>query len=116
MTESELRNRMGEAIQEIREAIEERGGMLELEERPDFRWAGMARLPSGKLLVHTKKTGMQAAEGETKAVVEATADLTLEGRLIARILFYTSKTEVELPGGAHKPFGHAGLAKAFESL
>lgn len=116
MTESELRSRLDDAIKEIREAIEERGGMLELEERPDLRWAGMARLPSGKLLLHTKKTGMQAAEGATKAVLEATADLTLEGRLLARILFYSSKTEVELPGGAHKPFGHAGIAKAFEAL
>jgi hypothetical protein len=45
-----------------------------------------------------------------------TADLTFEGRLIARLLFYSTKTEVELPGGTHKPFGHAGIARAFEGL
>ncbi len=116
MTESELRDRLDNAIGQIREAIEERGGMLELEVRPDFRWAGVARLPVGKLLLNTQKTGKEPAPGDTKPVVEATADLTLEGRLIARILFYASKTEVELPGGARKPFGHAGLAKAFEAL
>ncbi len=116
MTESELRSRMDDAIQQIREAIEERGGLLEIEVRPDFRWAGVARLPAGKLLLNTQKTGREAAPGDTKPVVEATADLTLEGRLIARILFYALKTEVELPGGAHKPFGHAGIAKAFEAL
>lgn len=116
MTDSELQARMDEAIQMIRQSIEERGGLLELEMQPDFRWAGVARLPSGKLLLRTQKTGRQAAPGDTKAVVEAAADLTLEGRLIARILFYSNKTEVELPGGAHKPFGHAGVTKAFESV
>jgi hypothetical protein len=49
-------------------------------------------------------------------VIEASADLSMEGRLIARILFHSTKTEVELPGGAHKPFGHAGIARAFEAL
>jgi hypothetical protein len=116
MTESELRDQMEAAIQQIREMIEERGGMLELEIRPDFRWAGLARLPGGKLLLNAQRTGKQAAPGDTKAVAEATADLTLEGRLLARILFFASKTEIELPGGARKPFGHAGIAKAFEAL
>jgi hypothetical protein len=49
-------------------------------------------------------------------VIEASADLSIEGRLIARILFHSTKTEVELPGGTHKPFGHAGIARAFEAL
>jgi hypothetical protein len=54
--------------------------------------------------------------GDTKSVIEASADLIIEGRLIARILFHSTKTEVELPGGAHKPFGHAGITRAFEGL
>lgn len=116
MTDSELGERMDEALTLIREAIEERGGLLELDRKPDFRWAGIARLPAGKLLIQTQKTGRQAAPGDAKPVVEATADLTLEGRLIVRVLFYSTKTEVELPGGAHRPFGHAGVAKAFESV
>ena len=116
MTDSELQERMDEAIQLIREAIEERGGLLEMEKKPDFRWAGVARLPAGKLMLSTHKTGKQAAPGDTKSVIEASADLIIEGRLIARILFHSTKTEVELPGGARKPFGHAGIARAFEAL
>ena len=116
MTDSELQERMDEAIHLIQEAIEERGGLLELEKRPDFRWAGVARLPTGKLMLSTHKTGKQAAPGDTKSVIEASADLSIEGRLIARILFHSTKTEVELPGGAHKPLGHAGIARVFERL
>jgi len=116
MTDSELQERMDEAIHLIREAIEERGGLLELEKKPDFRWAGVARLPAGKLMLSTHKTGKQAAPGDAKSVIEASADLSIEGRLIARILFHSTKTEVELPGGTHKPFGHAGIARAFEAL
>jgi hypothetical protein len=107
---------MDEAIRLIREAIEERGGLLEMEKKPDFRWAGVARLPAGKLMLSTHKTGKQAAPGDAKSVIEASADLSIEGRLIARILFHSTKTEVELPGGTHKPFGHAGIARAFEAL
>ncbi len=116
MTDSELQERMDEAIRLINEAIEERGGLLELEKKPDFRWAGVARLPAGKLMLSTHKTGKQAVPGDTKPVIEASADLIIEGRLIARILFHSTKTEVELPGGARKPFGHAGIARAFEAL
>jgi hypothetical protein len=116
MTDSELQERMDQAIHLIREAIEERGGLLEMEKKPDFRWAGVARLPAGKLMLSTRKTGKQAAPGDTKPVIEASADLSFEGRLVARVLFYSTKTEVELPGGAHKPFGHAGIARAFETL
>ena len=116
MTDSELQERMDQAIHLIREAIEERGGLLEVEKKPDFRWAGVARLPAGKLMLSTRKTGKQAAPGDTKPVIEASADLSFEGRLVARVLFYSTKTEVELPGGAHKPFGHAGIARAFETL
>jgi hypothetical protein len=116
MTDSELQERMDEAIQVIREAIEERGGLLEVEKKPDFRWAGVARLPAGKLLLSTRKTGKQAAPGDTKSVIEASADVTIEGRLVARILFHSTKTEVELPGGIHKPLGHAAIARAFEAL
>ena len=116
MTDSELQERMDEAIRLIQEAIEERGGTLEMEKKPDFRWAGVARLPAGKLMLSTRKTGKQAAPGDTKSVIEASADLIIEGRLIARILFHSTKTEVELPGGTHKPFGHAGIARAFEAL
>jgi hypothetical protein len=116
MTDSELQERMDEAIHLIQEATEERGGFLEIEKKPDFRWAGVARLPTGKLILNSRKTGKQAAPGDAKPVIEASADLTFEGRLIARILFYSTKTEVELPGGIHKPFGHAGIARAFEAL
>jgi hypothetical protein len=67
-------------------------------------------------MLNTRKTGKQAAPGDTKAVIEASADLVFEGRLIARLLFYSTKTDVELPGGTRKPFGHAGIARAFEAL
>jgi len=116
MTESELQERMEEAIRLIHEAIEERGGLLEIDKKPDLRWAGAARLPSGKLMLSTRKTGKHAEPGNTKPVIEASADLSFEGRLIARFLFYSTKTEVELPGGTHKPLGHAGIARAFEGL
>ena len=116
MTDSELQARMDEALHLIREAIEERGGLLDMEKKPDFRWAGMARLPAGKLMLSTHKTGKEAAPGDTKSVIEASADLSMEGRLIARILFYSTRTELELPGGTRKPFGHAGIARAFEAL
>ena len=116
MTDSELQDRMDEAIRLIREAVEERGGMLDIDKRADLAWLGTARLPSGKLMLNSRKTGRHAAPGDTKPVLELTADLTFEGRLIARLLFYSSKSEVELPGGTHKPFGHAGIARAFEGL
>jgi hypothetical protein len=116
MTDSELLERMDEAINLIREAIEQRGGLLDIEKKPDFRWAGVARLPAGKLMLSTHGTGKRAAPGDTKPVIEASADLSIEGRLIARVLFYSTKTELELPGGARKPFGHAGIARAFEAL
>jgi|SRR5208337_1416342 len=116
MTDSELQERMDEAIHLIREAIEERGGLLELEKEPDFRWAGVARLPAGKLMLNTRRTGKHSEPGDTKPVIEASADLSFEGRLIARLLFYSTKTEVELPGGTHKPLSHAGIARAFEGL
>ena len=116
MTDSELQERMDEAIRLIREAIEERGGLLELEKNPDFRWAGTARLPAGRLTLNARKTGKQAAPGDTKPVIEASVDLSFEGRLIARLLFYSTKAEVEFPGGAHRPLDHAGLARAFEAL
>ena len=116
MTDSELQERMDQAIQLIREAVEERGGLLEIDKKPDFAWLGTARLPSGKLMLNSRKTGRHAAPGNAKPVVELTADLTFEGRLIARLLFYSTKTEVELPGGTHKPFGHAGMARAFAGI
>ena len=116
MTDSELQERMDQAIHLIREAVEERGGLLEIDKKTDLSWLGTARLPSGKLMLNSRKTGRHAAPGDTKPVVEMTADLTFEGRLIARLLFYSSKSELELPGGAHKPFGHAGIARAFEGL
>ncbi len=116
MTDSELQERMDEAIHLIEEAIEDRGGLLEIEKKPDFRWTGAARLPTGRLMLNTRKTGKQAAPEDMKAVIEASADLVFEGRLIARLLFYSTKTEVELPGGVRKPFGHAGIARAFEAL
>jgi hypothetical protein len=116
MTDSELQERMDEAIRLIREAVEERGGLLEVEKKPDFHWAGAARLPSGKLMLSTRKTGKHSEPGDAKPVIEASADLSFEGRLIARLLFYSTKTEVELPGGTHKPFGHSGITRAFEGL
>jgi hypothetical protein len=116
MTDSALEARMEEAIRLIREAIEEKGGLLEMEKKPDLRWAGIARLPGGKLMLSTHKTGKQAAPGDTKSVLEGSADLSLEGRLVARILFHSTSTELELPGGSRKPFGHAAIARAFEAV
>jgi hypothetical protein len=116
MTDSELQEKMDQAIHLIREAVEERGGLLEIDKKPDFSWVGTARLPSGKLMLNTRKTGRHAKPEDTKPVLEMTADLTFEGRLVARLLFYSSKIEVELPGGTHKPFGHAGLARAFDGI
>jgi len=116
MTDSEILERMEDALQQIREAIEERGALLELNMKPDFRWVGIARLPVGKMLINTFKTGKQASPESKKPVAEAVADLTLEGRLLARILFYAANTEVELPGGAHKPLDHSGISKIFSSL
>ncbi len=116
MTDSELLERMDNALQQIKEEIESRGALLELDKKPDFRWAGMARMPSGKLMIQTHKTGRQAAPESKKPVAEAIADLTLEGRLLGRLLFYAAKTEVELPGGAHRPLDHSGVAKIFSSL
>ena len=116
MTDSELLERLEQALQQITEAIEERGALLELERKPDFRWAGVARMPSGKLLIQTQKTGRQAAPDSKKRIAEAMADLTLEGRFLGRVLFYASVTEVELPGGAHRPLDHAGVAKIFSAM
>jgi len=116
MTDRELEERMDEALRLIREGIEERGGLLEIEKKPDFHWAGAARLPAGKVMVSTRSTGKRAAPSDTKPVIEASADLSFEGRLIARLLFYSTKTEVELPGGTRKPFGHAGLQRVFEGI
>lgn len=116
MTDNELLERMNDALQQIREEIEAQGALLELEMKPDFRWAGIARMPAGKLLIQTQKTGKQAAPDSTKLVVEAMADLTLEGRFLARLLFYSTKTEIELPGGAHRPLDHSGVAKIFSSV
>lgn len=116
MTDSELEARMEEAIHFIREAVEQKGGLLEMEKKPNLRWAGLARLPGGKLMLSTHKTGKQAAPGDTKSVLEGSVDLSMEGRLIARILVHSTSTEVELPGGSRKPFGHAAIARAFEAL
>ena len=116
MTDSELQERMDNALEQIREAIEARGALLEIERKPEFRWAGIARLPAGKLLIQTQKTGKQASPDSKKPVAEAVADLTLEGRFLARLLFYAGNTEVELPGGAHRPLDHSGVAKIFSSL
>ncbi|MGA3326629.1 MAG: hypothetical protein ABSF45_19345 [Terriglobia bacterium] len=116
MTDNELLERMNDALQQIREEIEAQGALLELDMRPDFRWAGVARLPAGKMIVQTQKTGRQAAPDSTKPVVEAMADLTLEGRFLARVLFYSTKTEIEFPGGARRPLDHSGVAKIFSSM
>ena len=116
MTDSELQTRLDEAIQLVREAIEERGGLLDIDKKPDLAWAGAARLPSGKLMVSTRKTGKHGTPGDAKPVLELSADLIYEGRLLARLLFFSTKTELEFPGGIHKPFGHAGIARAFEGI
>ena len=116
MTDSELRERMDNALEQINEAIEARGALLEIDKNPDFRWAGMARMPSGKLMIHTQKTGKKASPESKKPVAEALADVTLEGRLLGRVLFFSAKTEVELPGGARRPLDHSGVAKIFSSM
>ena len=116
MTDSELQERMDDAIEKIREAIEARGALLEVDKKADFRWAGIARTPSGKLLIQTQKTGKQPAPEGKKPVAEAFADITVEGRFLARLLFFAANTEVELAGGAHKPFDHSGIAKIFSSM
>jgi vacuolar-type H+-ATPase subunit E/Vma4 len=116
MTDSELLERLEEALEQIREAIEERGGLLELDRKPDFRWAGVARMPAGKLMIQSQKTGKQAAPDSKKRVAEAITDLTLEGRFLGRLLFYADNTEVELPGGAHRPLDHSGVAKIFSAM
>jgi hypothetical protein len=116
MADSELLGRVEDAFREIVEAIEARGGLLELDKKPDLRWAGIARLPAGKLLIHLQKTGKQAAPDSKKQVAEAVADLTLEGRFIARILFYADKAEIEFPGGGRKPFDHFGVIKMLSSV
>jgi hypothetical protein len=116
MTDSELIERMEEAVQQITEAIEQRGALLEIDRKADFHWAGIARLPTGKLLIQTHKTGKQPDPEKQKPVLEAIADLTLEGRLLGRILFLSDKTEVELPGGAHRALDHSGVAKIFNAM
>ncbi len=116
MTDSELLERMEEAVQQITEAIEERGALLEMDRKADFRWAGVARLPTGKLLIQTHKTGKQPDAESKKPVLEAIADLTLEGRLLGRVLFLSDRTEVELPGGGHRALDHSGVAKIFGSM
>src|SRR5208337_3470481 len=98
------------------EEIEARGALLEIDKKPDFRWAGVARTPSGKLMIQTQKTGRQAGPDSKKPVAEAIVDLTIEGRFLARLLFYAANTEVELPGGAHRPLDHSGVAKIFSAL
>ena len=116
MTDSELLERMNEAFREITEELEVRGALLELNRKPDFRWNGIARLPAGKLLINAQKTGKQPTPESTKPVAEAMVDLTLEGRFIARVLLFAARNEVELPGGARKPFDHSGIARMFSSL
>ncbi len=116
MTESELLERMEEAVQQITEAIEQRGALLEIDRKADFRWAGVARLPTGKLLIQTHKTGKQPDPEKNKPVLEAVADLTLEGRLLGRVLFLSDRTEVELPGGGHRVLDHSGIAKMFSAV
>jgi hypothetical protein len=116
MTDSELLERVENAFRQIVEEIEARGGMLELEKKPDLRWSGIARLPAGKLLINVRKTGKQAPPDSKKLVAEAIADLTLEGRFIARVLFYAASSEIELPGGGHKALDHAGIIKMLSSM
>jgi len=116
MTDSELLERMNSALEQIREAIEARGGLLEIDKKPDFRWIGLARMPAGKLQIQTQKTGRQASPESKKPVAEALADLTLEGRFIARVLFYQSNTELEFPGGAHRALDHSGINKMLTLL
>jgi hypothetical protein len=116
MTDSELLGRVEDAFRQIIEGIEARGGLLELEKKPDFRWSGVARLPAGKLLIHLRKTGKQAGPESTKQVAEAIADLTLEGRFIASVLFFENKSEVEFPGGARRPLDHSSVIKMLSNV
>ncbi len=117
MTDNELQSRLDNALGQISEALEERGARLELVKNPDFHWAGVVRrLPAGRLLINTHKTGKKVGPDSTKAVAEAVADLTLEGRLLGRVLFYEALTEVELPGGTRKPMGRLGIDRMFTSL
>jgi hypothetical protein len=116
MTDSELQVRVEDAFGQIIEAIEARGGLMELDKKPDFRWSGIARLPAGKLLIHLRKTGKQAAPESKKQVAEAIADLTLEGRFIGSVLFYPESSEVELPGGSRKPLDHSSILKMLSSI
>ena len=116
MTDSELQVRVEDVFGQIIEAIEGRGGLVELDRKPEFQWSGVARLPAGKLLIHLRKTGKQAAPDSTKLVAEAIANLTLEGRFIASVLFYPESSEIEFPGGGRKPFDHSGIAKMLSSI
>lgn len=116
MTDSELVERLNSALEQVREELEARGALLEMDKRPDLRWSGLARLPAGKLFIQTQKTGRQAAPDSKKLVAEALADVTLEGRFIARILIYPASAEVELPGGSRRPLDHSGVAKMFSAL
>ena len=116
MTDSELLEHVEKAFRQIVDEIEARGGLLELDKKPDLRWAGTARLPAGKLLISLRKTGKQAAPESKKLVAEAIADLTLEGRFIARVLFYAESCEIEFPGGGHKPLDHSSIVKMLSSL
>jgi hypothetical protein len=116
MTDSELQVRVDDAFAQIIEAIEARGGLMELDRKPDFRWSGVARLPAGKLLIHLRKTGKQATPESTKLVAEAVAELTLEGRFIASVLFYPESSEVEFPGGGRKPLDHSSILKMLSSI
>jgi hypothetical protein len=116
MTDSELLVRVEDAFGQIIEAIEARGGLVELDKKPDFRWSGVARLPAGKLLIHLRKTGKQAAPESKKQVAEAIADLTLEGRFIASVLFFAENSEIEFPGGGRKPLDHSSIIKMVSSV
>ena len=116
MTDSELTERMDDTLEKLREAIEERGALLELDKKADLRWAGTARTPYGKLMIATQKTGKQPGPESKKPVAEALVDLTLEGRLIGRLFISAAQTEVELPGGGRRPFDHSGIAKMFSGM
>ncbi len=64
MTDSELLERMDNALQQIKEAIEARGALLELDKKPDFRWAGMARMPVRQVDDPDSKDGKTSRPGE----------------------------------------------------
>lgn len=116
MTDSELLERVNNAFRQITEQIEAMGALLELDKKADLRWSGVARMPAGKLLIHCQKTGKKAAPESNRAVAEALADLTLEGRFIGRVLFYPTTTEIELPGGARRSLDHSGVVKMFSGV